>query len=312
MARQIRQAVRRRRPIAYTSADAKYILETGNLAWLEKFPRPVNDTGFYLVDLPGRPFLDWPPTLPDVDPRGHPNATEFEGWKKAQASKVGIAGNFASIKGRGNVACHSNLERRLLFCFEMNPYVVEIRTQYPEWNSELYWTLKEQGLRMRKRDLMTIDFLLTLKIPGLEGFHYHAVSCKPYQKLIKGSVKRRHKREVAALAKWGCTHEVMTEHSVTNLEDENNERLHNFMSRSREDITLYTEATIRFADYLLSIPFGGTADRLVGIVCKQFRWSLRQGYRYLALAHFRGLLEVDHMYPLLPDARLVVRPPRYR
>lgn len=311
MARQVRQTVRRRRPIAYTPADAKYVRETGNLSWVQHFERPANDTGFYLADLPGRPFLEWPPALPEFDPRGHPNATEFEGWKKAQASKVGIAGNFASIKGRGRVACHSNLERRLLFSFEMNPYVVEIRTQYPEWNSDYYWTLKELGLRMRKRDLITIDFMLTLKIPGRPGFHYHAVSCKPYGYLIKGTVKRRHRREVAALAKWGCTHEVMTEHSLTDLEDDNNQRLTDFMGRSKQKIALYTDDTRRFAECLLSLPFGGTADKLVGTVCKEFRWSLGKGYRCLALAHFRGLLEIDHKYPLLPESRLVVRPPSY-
>lgn len=312
MAQQVRQEVRRRRPIAYTPADAKYVRETGNLAWVQTFERPANETGFYLADLPGRPFLEWPPALPEADPRGHPNATEFEGWKKAQASKVGIAGNFASIKGRGKVACHSNLERRLLFSFEMNPYVVEIRTQYPEWNSDLYWTLKELGLRMRKRDLITIDFILTLKIPGRPGFHYHAVSCKPYEKLKKGTVKRRHQREIALLAKWGCTHEVMTEHSLTDLEDENNLRLHDFMVRSRKRIAFYTEAARKFAEFLLSLPIGGTADRLIGIVCKKLRCSLKHGYRCLALAHFRGFLEVDHRYPLLPESRLVVRPPSYR
>lgn len=292
-------------PLPYTPEDAERIRRTGKLEYVEFVPRPENETGFYLADLSGCPILSWPPELPKFDPRGHPAAGSFIHWKKAQDSKVGIPGNYFSFKGGGLIPCHSALEHRHLSHFEMNPFVVEIRTQYPEWNSSLYWEYRKMGMRMPKRALMTIDFLLTLKIPGRASLHYHAVSTKPHEFLQNPAVQKRHKREVASVTLWGCTHEVMTQHSVTDMEAINNCRLFEYM-REVDDIASYRSVAIDMATALLSDPTTGTCDQKIGRASKRFGWTLNEGYRIFAIANFLGYLSLNHEFELLLDKPLII------
>ncbi|XLZ68741.1 hypothetical protein ABT364_19630 [Massilia sp. SR12] len=292
-------------PLPYTPEDAARIRRTGQLQHVPVIPRPENETGFYLADLTGNPILSWPPALPKYDPRGHRSAGSFVHWKKAQDSKVGIPGNYFSFKGGGLIPCHSALEYRHLSHFEMNPFVVEIRTQYAEWRSSLYREYERQGMRMPKRALMTIDFLLTLKIPGRADFHYHAVSTKPYELLTDPKVQSRHRREVASLAVWGCTHEVMTQHSVTDMEAINNCRLFEYM-REVKDIGCYAKLASDMATALLNDPTVRTCDQKIGSVARQFGWTLNEGYRVFAIANFLGYITLNHEYELILDKPLVV------
>jgi len=294
--------------LPYTADDAARIFRTGQLDYVETIPRPENETGFYLADLLGRPILSWPPDLPKFDPRGNPSAADFEEWKKAQDSKIGIAGNYFSFKGCGLVPCHSDLEKRHLSCFEMNPFVIEIRGQYPEWERSVYRKYKALGMRMPKRSLMTIDFVLTLKIPGRPGLHYHAVSIKPYELLLQSSVQKRHKREVALLREWGCTHEVMTEHSITASQVMNNRRLFEYM-RYTESISTYRAAASDMAVALLKDVVLRTCDRKIEIVANRAGWSLNEGYRIFAIANFLGYLAINHKHELLPDKPLYLLQP---
>jgi hypothetical protein len=294
--------------LPYTADDAARIVRTGQLDYVQNFPRPENETGFYLADLLGEPILSWPPDLPKFDPRGNPSAAEFESWKKAQDSKIGIAGNYYSFKGCGRVPCHSGLEERHLGCFEMNPFVVEIRGQYPEWDRSVYWKYKNMGMRMPKRSLMTIDFVLTLNIPGRAGLHYHAVSIKPHELLLEPSVQRRHKREAALLREWRCTHEVMTEHSITVNQAINNRRLFEYM-RCTKNIAAYRTAASDMAVALLNDVVLRTCDRKIEIVASRAGWSLDEGYRIFAIANFLGYLAINHKHELLPDKPLYLLQP---
>ncbi len=303
MAYQKRKLIADRSHLPYTPGDAARILRTGQLEHVEHFLRPENETGFYLADLPGRPILSWPPDLPDYDPRGNPSALNFEHWKKAQDSKIGIAGNYFSFKGHGLVPCHSALEHRHLSHFEMNPFVVEIRTQYPEWKLSLYQEFNSMAMRMPKRGLMTIDFLLTLKIPGRSGIHYHAVSTKPYEKLLQPKVQRRHEREAELLMHWGCTHEVMTEHSISLNESINNRRLFEYM-RYTDDIASYRAAALDLAGALLNDVTLRTCDQKIELIAKRFGWSQNKSYRIFGIANFLGYLGLNRNYPLLPDKPL--------
>jgi hypothetical protein len=301
----MRKSIANRKYIPYTPDDALRIRQTGQLDYIPTFSKPPNLSGFSLEDLRGRPILSWPPELPDFDPRGHPSAPKFQHWKKAQDSKIGIAGNYFSFKGGGLVPCHSALERCHLSHFEMNPFVVEIRCQYPEWERSIYRLYESMGLNIPKNKLMTIDFVLTLKIPGRTGFHYHAVSTKPYEKLMLPAVLRRHAREFNLLRRWGCTHEIMTEHSITRREGINCRRLLEYM-RYVEDIGSYQSAALNMANAFFSRTVRGTCDWEIGAVSSHFGWNLNEGYRIFAIANFLGYLALNHDYKILPDHPLVL------
>lgn len=292
-------------PLPFTPADAERIARTGQVDALPSFSRPDSLSNFYIEDIRDGSVLEWPQKLPDFDPRGHHSAPRFEHWKKAQDSRIGIAGNYPSFKGCGLVPCHSALERTHLSYFEMNPHVVEIRAQYPEWDRNSYRLHESLGLNMPKRGLITIDFVLTLKIPGESTLRYHAVSSKPYGKLTDPAVQRRHQREFDLLSRWGCTHQIMTEHSVSRRQAINCHRLFEYM-RYVDDISALRESAQLMAKALLSQKMIGTCDQRISAAAEGTGFSLNEGYRAFGVANFLGYLEVDHRYEILPDHQLVL------
>ncbi|MGF6571586.1 hypothetical protein ABH945_003707 [Paraburkholderia sp. GAS333] len=266
---------------------------------------PSQAEKLFLRRLGGRPVLDWPVALPPRDPRGVEGAETFECWKNASASKVGIAGSYFSFKAGGKTALHSHLEAKLLRYFEMCPFVTEIRTQYPSWDRQKYLWSCERGQRMRKSDVMTVDFMLTLQIPGYPFRVYHGVSGKPAALVHDEAVLRRHRREEGNLWKWRCTHEVMTEETIPETEFRNYRRLFAFMLHT-EDIGKDALAAKEFACALYATNASGSLERVLGIIAKRFGWSLARGYRLFGIGHFLGHLTWDHRYLLGRDRPMML------
>ncbi|MFL9954389.1 hypothetical protein PQR65_13395 [Paraburkholderia nemoris] len=258
---------------------------------------PSHPEKVFLRSLAGRPILDWPVALPPRDPRGVESAETFECWKNASASKVGIAGSYFSFKAGGRTALHSHLEARLLRYFEMCPFVAEIRTQYPAWDREKYLWCSERGNRMRKSDVMTVDFMLTLQIPGHPFRVYHGVSGKPAALVGNEKVVSRHGREEDTLWKWRCTHEVMTEETIGEIEFSNYRRLFALMLHV-EDIGAHAPAAEQLAHVLYETNARGSLNRVLGMVAKRLGWSLAHGYLLFGIGHFLGYLRWDHRFLL--------------
>jgi hypothetical protein len=252
-----------------------------------------------LRELAGRPILSWPVTLPDRDRRGVPSAGKFRCWKKASASTKGIAGSYFSIKSGGMTAVHSFLEAKLLAFFEMCPFVVEVRTQYPSWDRDEYLKFCSEDRPFPKNKIMTIDFMLTLQIPGIPYLIYHGVSGKPLALLDEQSVVGRHGREANQLWRWGGTHEVMTEHSVSKTEYVNYKRMLSYMVHT-DDIGRYAVSAAVLARALKATSARGDMNRVLGMVAKRFGWDLNTGYRLFAIANFLGYLSWNHDYRLWP------------
>ncbi|WP_321952096.1 PDDEXK family nuclease [Paraburkholderia bannensis] len=286
--------------LPFSRGEAERLRQEDEQATIKVPFDPAFPEDLRLRTLAGRPILTWPATLPERDPRGVLSAGRFECWKKASDSKVGIAGSYFTYKGAGRVAIHSHLEARLLTYFEMCPFVVEIRTQYPAWDREKYLSNCANEKRMRKTEIMTIDFMLRLYIPG-HGFRYHGVSGKPSAFLKDDRVVRRHDREADNLWLWESTHEAMTEKTVPDIEYRNLRRLLASM-RHTEDIGAYTLRAAELARELYATKARGPLSRVLRLMSNRFNRSTRSTYRIFAIAHFLGYLRWDHRYPL--DARL--------
>lgn len=245
----------------------------------------------------GNTILTWPIKLPDTDPRGVLSANLFECWKKACDSRVGVAGYYYSLKGRGQVACHSRLEARLLQYFEMCPLVVEIRTQYPQWNREEFREYVLSGSQHAEPRLRTIDFMLTLAIPGIPYLVYHGVSGKPFEQLGDATVMSRHEKEAKGLWEWGGTHEVMTDKTVSEREAKNYERILAALQHTEPDeIDELAAPAALFARKLMKSNAQGPMDRVVGMVGRRMGLSFRDAYRMSAVAFFLGHLRWDHSH----------------
>ncbi|CAD6538808.1 hypothetical protein LMG28140_03299 [Paraburkholderia metrosideri] len=269
---------------------------------------PAHGSGSWLRGLRGSPVLQWPIAMSERDPRGVLRAPNFECWKKASASRVGIAGYHFSFKAGGQVACHSSLEARLLAYFEMCPFVIEIRTQYPQWNREAFLAYCEEGRPFPVNELLTIDFMLTILIPGLPYPIYHGVSGKPSAHLQKKKVIRRHDRESGGLWEWGATHEIMTEKTVDDTEYESYRRMFEHMKyvELAELEHLGVDARV-FAHDLLVTNATGNARRVVPMLGKRRGWDSDQSFRLLAVAIFLGYLKWDvrHLYAPWEPLRFV-------
>jgi hypothetical protein len=265
---------------------------------------------FELRRLRGWPVLQWPIVLPPTDPRGVLSAPKFECWKKASESRVGVAGYYFSFKAGGEVACHSHLEARLLAYFEMCPFVVEIRTQYPQWNREAFLAYCREGRMFPRNELATIDFMLTLSVPGEPYLIYHAVSAKPEEHLSLPKVRARHERERKGAAEWCATHEIMTELSVTEPEYWSYLRMLSHMQHVELDEigSLAGDAGL-FAQDLLATRATGSAARVVSMLGKRRGWNKDNSFRMLAVALFLGHLKWDVRFSYEPGEPLnFVRP----
>ena len=67
---------------------------------------------------------------------------------------------------------------RPLFAFAFNPYVIDIRDQYPVYDQETYNRARRRGERMPISAVQTYDIVLTLVLPPDNRLHYHGVSIK--------------------------------------------------------------------------------------------------------------------------------------
>jgi len=260
---------------------------------------PTHPETLRLRHLLGSPILQWPPSRPLHDPRGVASAVSFTCWKKASASRVGIAGSYFSHKAGGRTACHSFLEAKLLRYFEMCPFVVEIRTQYPAWNRADFLKYCEKGKRMPRNKIMTVDFMLTLRIPGYPFALYHGVSGKPSSLLEEEPVIARHRREANSLNEWGSTHEPMTENTVTNVECINYRRMLSYMLHT-DDIGRHAVVAADLARALKATNAHGSLDRVLCMVARRLGWDRRLGYRLFGIANFLGYLSWNHQYELHP------------
>lgn len=161
-----------------------------------------------------------------------------------------------------------------------------------------------------RTELATIDFMLTLRIPGIPYLIYHGVSGKPSAHLERKSVKARHKREADGLWEWGSTHEVMTEKSVTDIEYESYRRMFEHMKYVElAEMESLVDIARQFALDLLATKTTGDAARVVSIIGKRRGWDKNKSFRLLAIALFLGYLKWDMRYLYAPSEPLnFVRP----
>lgn len=244
--------------------------------------------------------LEWQETLPEVDMRGVRSSTNgYKPFHKATVSKVGMAGNMFSFKARKMAPFHSHIEETCLLYFEMHPLVVEVRAQYVLWNGDKLREAEALNQRLRKTDLMTVDFTLTIKIPGRSGLLYHVVSAKLDGKVNDPKTLARHMNEIDALKGYGISHEVMTGQSISHIEFLNLQRLYERMSFVQiVDIPNLRGPALYFATKLSKSNISGTLLRNISIISERLNLTIHEGFTYFSLANFFGFIRWDHAHPM--------------
>lgn len=252
------------------------------------------EPSFKLTQCGSRIELYWPIRLPDNDPNGTLLGDGYQGGKRATDSKIGNAGVVYNVKGSKETHLHSALEKRLFVCFYMNPYVLNIRTQY-EIRDEIHQMKCPTKTSQKKSRPLNVDFLLTLQVPDSSSIQYHCISGKPLAKQRLRKHQRRHLKEKRILAPW-CTHEVMHKLSFSDIHYNNCWQLRQWMNNF--DINEHQTKARTFATELNTSTASGTLARVLQLVGKRVGISKGLERQTFALAAFLGYLAVDPNHEL--------------
>jgi hypothetical protein len=191
---------------------------------------------------------------------------------------------------------------RAIYAFSFNPYVLDIREQYPVYAQEAYNRAKLGGARMPKSQIMRYDAVLTLVLPPDSHLHYHGVSIKDGTEKFGPRVTRRHQRECENFASRGWTWESLLGSQFTKLAYGNHALMQTWVAN--EDIWRdYDEAGI-LATRLLTRSMRGTLHDVLERHARHLGISLDHAYVLFSVAVSFGFLWIDHSQYLRVDRPL--------
>lgn len=133
--------------------------------------------------------------LPHRDAFGVLHGIDYDPSRKASAMGFGTRASFGGVKFVRTLESLSMNETRPLFSFGFNPYVLDVREEYPVYEQKDYDRAKIRGVRMSSNKVMTIDIVLTLVLPPDNRLHYHGISIKDARSIDSEKTQKRHQRE---------------------------------------------------------------------------------------------------------------------
>lgn len=239
--------------------------------------------------------------IPFRDEFGIPHGEAYEAFKTARDAKISTRSTFSGLKFKRRFEALSMNEQRPLFGFAFNPYVVDIRDQYPIYDSDNFSKAVRLGRRMRKNEVMTIDIVLTI-VSQTRELHYHGISIKDSSAVLSDADERRHQREQGALQERGWTWELLRGLQFSKLAFSN----HFVMYRCVRDSDVFSkyEDAKWFAGELTRSSQSGTFGSMLGRVSKRLGIGDAIAHQLFAVAVAFGFLTLDHTKPLRVDQPL--------
>jgi len=267
--------------------------------WPEISSRPTSGDDrskpkeFHLRDLP-LPF-ETPPNvmLPPVDHYGWPTGEKYEPILEARTPmSIGTRATMRGVKYRRRFEMLSMGELAVQVVHMFNPYVIDLREQYPVYDPGDFWRANASGERMLRRQVMTIDLVLTYMLPSSNTLRYHAISVKHVGYDPSPKDRAREEKERTAMAARGWTWELIRANEIPRIEVENYMLLHSFM-RHTDAPSSYESARI-FARCLKESSAKGTMSSVVKRISKRLCIEPDEGFRLFAVAVAYGFITLDH------------------
>ncbi|MFP6560822.1 hypothetical protein WJ542_21350 [Paraburkholderia sp. B3] len=220
------------------------------------------------------------------------------------ASEMGIAttASFGALKFRRAHQARALNEMRPLYAFSFNPYVIDIRDQYPVYDQQTYNRARSEGRSMSVFELMTLDIVLTLVLPPDYRLHYHTVSIKDGTEEFDQATKERLRREEAEIVARGWTYELLRGDQFDVLAWGNHALMKTWVANL--DVWQRYDDAFRFACRLLTRSSRGTLDDILNRHARHLGISLNRAYELFAVAVCFGFLYPDHREPLRTDKPL--------
>ncbi|MFM0329505.1 PDDEXK family nuclease [Paraburkholderia strydomiana] len=248
---------------------------------------------FHLRDLP-LPF-ETPPNvmLPPVDDYGWPTGEDYEPMLEARTPmSLGTRATMRGVKYRRRFEMLSMGELAVQVAHMFNPYVIDLREQYPVYDPADFWRANASGERMLRRQVMTIDLVLTYTLPSSNTLRYHAISVKHAGYDPSPKDRTREEKERTAMAARGWTWELIRANEIPRIEVENYMLLHSFIRHT--DAPLSYESARIFARCLKQSSAKGKMSSVVKRISKRLCIEPDEGFRLFAVAAAYGFIMLDH------------------
>jgi len=240
--------------------------------------------------------------LPRRDAYGVLHGSHYVPLCDPAETNIATRASFAGVKVRRVHEARSLNELRAIYAFSFNPYVIDIREQYPVYTQEAYNRAKLAGARMPKSQMMRYDAVLTLVLPPDSHLHYHGVSIKDATEKFGPKVTKRHQRECESFASRDWTWEWFLGSQFTKLAYGNHALMQTWVAN--KDIWAdYDEATI-LAARLYTRSMRGTLHDILERHSRHLGISLDHAFELFAVAVSFGFLWVDHSHYLRVDQPL--------
>jgi len=240
--------------------------------------------------------------VPNRDAFGIPHGVAYVPFRKAADISLATRASFGGVKVRRVHEALSLNEMRALLAFNFNPYVVDIRDQYPVYDQEAYNCAKRNGVRMPINSVMTYDIVLTLVLPPHYLLHYHGVSIKDAGDELSQADWNRQEREHAKFLERGWTWELLRGDQFTKRAFGNHALMKSWIANVYV-WNLYEEAAI-LAARLKTRSQRGTLDDILNRHARHMGVSFDHAFELFSVAVSFGHLYIDHSEDLRVDKPL--------
>lgn len=240
--------------------------------------------------------------LPSHDDFGIPHGLNYEAHQKARTVRLSTRSTFRGLKFHRRFEALSMNEARALFGFAFNPYVVDIRDQYPIYRTQDFNRATLRGARLQKTQVMSIDIVLTIILPHEDSLHNHCVNIKDAGAVLSEKDERRFESEKLRSADRGWTWELLRGDRFSMREYANHWVL--YRSIRDTDVFLHYDAAELFASKLLRASTRGTFDSVVRRISRQLDILPDLGHKLFAVAVSFGFIHLDPTKDLRVDSPL--------
>ncbi|WP_155648065.1 TnsA endonuclease N-terminal domain-containing protein [Burkholderia cepacia] len=240
--------------------------------------------------------------LPDRDAFGVYHGSRYEPFREAASIGFATRTSFGGIKQRRIHEALSLNETRALLAFNFNPYVIDIREQYPLYKQDDYNRSKRYGVRMPVNQVMTYDIVLTLALPPYERLHYHGISIKDARDELGQQDLDRQERERMNFSSRGWTWELLRGDKFSKRAFGNHALLKTWIG-NKNIWDFYEEARV-LAARLATRSLRGTLDDILTRNARHMRISENHAFELFAVAVSFGFIYIDHGRDLRVDKPL--------
>lgn len=243
--------------------------------------------------------------LPIRDCNQAPHGRAYRPFERARKPRFSTRATTNALHNDRRHELLSLGEYRVLVVLQFHPWVRDIREQYPMLDHEKFWKALDQGKRMRRSDILTIDFIVTYQLPHSTELRYHGISIKSARYAPDDKDKAREDKERACLTSIGWTWELVKSDAVSDREYQNCALLYNYVRDT--DIMQLRDAARQFAAALKKGSRSGVLGAVLSRLGRNMHLDELQTHRLFASAVAFGYLELDHEYGLGMDRELMLK-----